>query len=70
MVSLMENHRCIESEEQRYEPQLWETSSGQPDPGAEAALRRATQKARQRAIALTGRVVTIRNGKVEYDTEP
>ena len=40
------------------------------DPGIEAAMRRATMKARRRAIALTGRVVTIRNGKVEYDTEP
>ena len=39
-------------------------------PGIEAAMRRATMKARRRAIALTGRVVTIRNGKVEYDTEP
>ena len=39
-------------------------------PGIEAAMRRATIKARKRAIALTGRVVTIRNGKVEYDTEP
>ena len=39
-------------------------------PGVEAAMRRATMKARRRAIALTGRVVTIRNGKVEYDTEP
>ena len=35
-----------------------------------AAMRRATMKARRRAIALTGRVVTFRNGKVEYDTEP
>ena len=39
-------------------------------PGIKAAMRRATMKARRRAIALTGRVVTIRNGKVEYDTEP
>lgn len=39
-------------------------------PGIEDAMRRATMKARRRAIALTGRVVTIRNGKVEYDTEP
>ena len=39
-------------------------------PASEAAMRRATMKARRRAIALTGRVVTIRNGKVEYDTEP
>ena len=49
---------------------LWETSTGEPDWGAEAAMRRATIKARKRAIALTGRVVTVRNGKVEYDTEP
>ena len=39
-------------------------------PGIKAAMRRATLKARRRAIALTGRVVTVRNGKVEYDTEP
>ncbi len=39
-------------------------------PSIEAAMRRATIKARRRAIALTGRVVTIRNGKLEYDTEP
>lgn len=38
--------------------------------GIEDAMRRATMKARRRAIALTGRVVTIRNGRVEYDTEP
>ena len=49
---------------------VWVTSTGQPDPGVEAAMRRATMKARRRAIALTGRVVTFRNGKVEYDTEP
>ena len=40
------------------------------DLGIKAAMRRATMKARRRAIALTGRVVTIRNGKVEYDTKP
>ena len=39
-------------------------------PGIEAAMRRATMKARKRAIALTGHVVTVRNGQVEYDTEP
>ena len=49
---------------------VWRTSTGKPNPGVEAAMRRATMKARRRAIALTGRVVTIRNGKVEYDTEP
>ena len=49
---------------------VWVTSSGEPNPGVEAAMRRATMKARKRAIALTGRVVTVRNGKVEYDTEP
>ena len=48
---------------------VWRTSTGKPNPGVEAAMRRATMKARRRAIALTGRVVTIRNGKVEYDTE-
>ena len=39
------------------------------DSAIEAAMLRATMKARRRAIALTGRVVTVRNGKVEYDTE-
>ena len=41
-----------------------------PNPGIEAAMERATTKARKLAIVLTGRVVTIRNGQVEYDTEP
>ena len=49
---------------------VWVTSSGKPNPDTKAAMRRATMKARRRAVALTGRVVTIRNGKVEYDTEP
>ena len=49
---------------------VWRSSTGKVDPGTEAAMRRATMKARRLAIALTGRVVTIRNGKVEYDTEP
>ena len=52
------------------ECRVWHTSTGKPNPDTEAAMRRATMKARRRAIALTGRVVTIRNGKVEYDTEP
>ena len=45
-------------------------SKGQPDPGVEAAMRRATIKARRRAIALTGQVVTVKDGKVAYETEP
>ena len=49
---------------------VWRYSSGQPDPGLEAAMRRATMKARRRAIALTGRVVTFRDGEIVYDTEP
>jgi len=52
------------------EGRVWRSSTGKVDPGTEAAMRRATMKARRRAIALTGRVVTIRNGNVEYDTEP
>jgi hypothetical protein len=52
------------------EGRVWRSSTGKPNPGTEAAMRRATMKARRRAIALTGRVVTIRNGQVEYDTEP
>ena len=38
--------------------------------GALAALKRAAIKARRRNIALTGSVVTWRDGKVVYDTEP
>ncbi len=49
---------------------VWRNSSGKPNPGLEAAMRRATMKARRRAIALTGRVVTFRDGKIVYDTEP
>ena len=49
---------------------VWHYSNGKPSFDVEAAMRRATMKARRRAIALTGRVVTFRNGKVEYDTEP
>jgi hypothetical protein len=49
---------------------VWCSSNGQTDPGIEAAMRRATMKARRRAIALTGRVVTFRDGKIVYDTEP
>ena len=61
----------IDEKEQTDEEGRWTYSN--PDttiPGIEDAMRRATMKARRRAIALTGRVVTIRNGKVEYDTEP
>ena len=58
------------SDNAKSEGWVWRTSTGRPDLGVEAAMRRATMKARRRAIALTGRVVTIRNGKVEYDTEP
>ena len=61
----------IDEETQTGEQGRWTYSN--PDtiiPGIEEAMRRATMKARRRAIALTGRVVTIRNGKVEYDTEP
>ena len=61
--------------EDMYRPLVNETMVGSAyevpdDPDIEAAMRRATMKARRRAIALTGRVVTIRNCKVEYDTEP
>lgn len=67
-MSEQEKHQIAENQEDTH--LLWETSTGEPDWGAEAAMRRATKKARKRAIALTGRVVTVRNGKVEYDTEP
>ena len=58
-----------------YRPLVNETivgsTSGMSDAlSTEAAMRRATMKARRLAIALTGQVVTIRNGKVKYDTEP
>ena len=67
---MVERENAPDSEDLDSEPLLWQTSTGEPDFGAEAAMRRATMKARRRAIALTGRVVTVRNGKVEYDTEP
>ena len=38
--------------------------------GALAALQRAAKKARRRNIALLGSVVTYRDGKIVYDTEP
>ena len=38
--------------------------------GVEAALHRAAHKARKRNIALTGSVVSYRDGKIVYDTEP
>ena len=63
----------IKSEEKTQTGEEGRWTYSNPDttiPGIEAAMRRATMKARRRAIALTGRVVTIRNGKVEYDTEP
>ena len=34
------------------------------------AMKRAAIKARKRNIALTGSVVTYRDGKIVYDTEP
>ena len=61
----------IEDKDTTTEEGHWTFSN--PDttiPGIEEAMKRATMKARRRAIALTGRVVTFRNGKVEYDTEP
>ena len=38
--------------------------------GVDAALERASKKARKRAIALNGYVATYRDGKIVYDTEP
>ena len=38
--------------------------------GALEAMKRAAIKARKRNIALTGSVVTYRDGKIVYDTEP
>ena len=58
------------------EPTAQPTEPAEPperDPfwlAAEAALRRAAYKARQRDIALTGSAVTYRDGKIVYDTEP
>ena len=37
--------------------------------GMEAAMRRATIKARKRAIETTGSVPTWRDGKIVYETE-
>ena len=55
------------------EPTAQPPEPAEPDPfwlAAEAALRRAAYKARQRDIALTGSAVTYRDGKIVYDTEP
>ena len=38
--------------------------------GALEAMKRAAIKARKRNIALLGSVVTYRDGKIVYDTEP
>ena len=38
--------------------------------GALAAMKRAAEKARKFNIALLGSVVTYRDGKIVYDTEP
>ncbi len=67
---MLDEEKDQDMENHPKESLLWQTSSGKPDPGAEAAMRRATIKARKRAIALTGRVVTFRDGKIVYDTEP
>lgn len=66
MADIKIEDKYTENEEGRWTYSNPETTI----PGIEDAMRRATMKARRRAIALTGRVVTIRNGKVEYDTEP
>lgn len=50
-----------------------DTSLQEPSKAALAALeamKRAAIKARKRNIALLGSVVTYRDGKIVYDTEP
>ncbi len=62
MTTLYEISQQREREEQRpYDPFT---------DGALEALKRAAIKARRRNIALTGSVVTWRDGKIVYDTEP
>ena len=62
MTTLYEISQQREREEQRpYDPYA---------DGALAALKRAAVKARRRNIALLGSVVTYRDGKIVYDTEP
>ena len=62
MTTLYEVSRQRQQDEQRpYDPYT---------DGALAALKRAAVKARRYNIALTGSVVTWRDGKVAYDTEP
>ena len=58
-----------------YEPlvnvsQSWASGESPNDPGIRASLERATAKARRVAIALTGSVLTERDGKIVYETEP
>ena len=57
-----------------YEPlvnvsQSWASGESPNDPGIRAALDRATTNARRVAIALTGSVLTERDGKIVYETE-
>ena len=62
MTTLYEISQQREREEQRpYDPYA---------DGALEALKRAAVKARRRNIALLGSVVTYRDGKIVYDTEP
>ena len=61
----------MDEKKQTGEKERWTYSNPETTiPGIEAAMRRATIKARKRAIALTGRVVTFRDGEIVYDTEP
>ena len=62
MTTLYEISQQREREEQQpYDPYT---------DGALDALKRAADKARRRNIALLGSVVTWRDGKIVYDTEP
>ena len=62
MTTLYEVSQQREREKQRpYDPYT---------DGALEALKRAAVKARRRNIALLGSVVTWRDGKIVYDTEP
>ena len=48
----------------------WRSTYGKTNPGVRAAMARATMRARRLAVALTGRVVAVKNNRVLYETEP
>ena len=52
------------------EAATWESGEMPDDPRIQAALGRATQRARKLAIAMTGSVLTIKGSRLLYETEP